>query len=79
MTKAKQIRLGADRDLLQAMKTTKEAIIRAKAFDEKLRALCAGVIPTLRFFKEEGDENQTMAELAEMIPNSANAYAKALP
>ena len=60
------------------MKTTKEAVIRAKAFDEKLRALCAGVIPTLRFFKEEGDENQTMAELTEMIPNRANAYAKAL-
>jgi hypothetical protein len=60
------------------MKTTKEALNRAKAFDEKSRALHAGIGPTLHFFEEEGDENQTLAELAEMIPNRANTCAKAL-
>ena len=60
------------------MKTTQEVVNRAKAFGEKLRALRAGVGPALCFFKEQGDENRTMAELAEMIPDRANAYAQSL-
>lgn len=79
MAKSKQIRLGADRDLLQAMKTTQEAgVARAKVFNDKLQALRAGVGPALHFFQEDGDENRTMAELVERITDRANAYAQSL-
>ena len=57
------------------MKTTQEAINWAKAFDENLQALRTGIGPALRFLEEQGDRSRTMVELAEMIPDRANAYA----
>lgn len=78
LAKSKQIQLGADRNLLQTMKTTQEAVGRAKVFNDKLQALHMAVGPALHFFQEDDDENRTMAELAERIPDRANAYAKLL-
>jgi hypothetical protein len=54
------------------MKTTQDAIARAKAFSDKLVALRTGVSPTLHFFQEVGDETKTMAELAERILDYAH-------
>ena len=49
LEKSKQLRLGADRDLVQAMKTTQEVVTKAKAFNDKWQDLRTIVLPILQF------------------------------
>ena len=76
LEKSKQLHLGADRDLVQAMKTTQEAVTRAKAFNDKWQDLHTTVLLVLQFLMEDGDESQLMVYLVKKILERANAYAR---
>ena len=54
LEKSKQLRLGADRDLVQVLKTTQEAVTRAKAFNDKWQDLHTAVLPVLQFCNRGG-------------------------
>ena len=49
LEKSKQLHLGADKDLMQAMKTTQEVVTKAKAFNDKWQDLRIAVLPVLQF------------------------------
>ena len=49
LEKSKQLHLGADRDLVQAMKSTQVAIPKVKAFNDKCQDLRIVVLHVLQF------------------------------
>ena len=57
------------------MKTTQEAITKAKDFNDKWQDLRTIVLPILQFQKEDSDKAQPMVNLVK-IPERANAYAR---
>ena len=53
LEKSKQLRLGADRDLVQAMKTTQEAVTKAKAFNDKWQDRSQSGLTPMRGHQQE--------------------------
>ncbi|CAD6256538.1 unnamed protein product [Miscanthus lutarioriparius] len=74
--KAKLIREGADRDLLQALKTTRQQEENLAAVKTELKDLQEAVESTLDLIPEEEDGEASLLERAKIAPGRLMQYVK---